>query len=394
MDRIAEIRALNAAPPAQLRDLSEYALWSPGAPLFARAQRLAEPPHFYPVYRHEDVYSWSVLALIVRKGTLALNPRAVRAASTRGHRYFASVETIDRDILRVGGPLALAPAPDIAAPDQYAEEVAAALRADVAAVERASDAAPFVLTGGRDSLNLLLLPWKQRVTALSARPNFPLVERFVRANGLDIEVRELTDPEDASALDREVLENTCRADLQHYRWGASLRRIALEHGGRVIFWKGQLGDVVMTPFWKKYAVDTSGPRDFARKVYARTDFLLPRAIQGAIARRLLVPRLMRSLWLRGANWQGAHMTVIRGTSGALVMSAYHGARVQAVIARVDLVGAAQEDVRARIGARLLGRPVAYPTENPAPPPSVFRRGLASATRFVERIERAGIRVVR
>ena len=392
MDRIHEIRSVIAKPPRHVAELTEHALWSPGAPLFWTADRVAEPPHFYPVYRHGATYSWSVLALIVRKGHLTPNPRAVRAAQARDHRYFASVETIDREIERVGGPVSLAPELDIREPGQYADAVVAALRADVADLEAQADTTPFVLTGGRDSLNLLLLPWSKRVTALSARPNFPLDEQFVRDNDLDVRVRELTDPEDAAVLDRELLENTCRADLQHYRWGASLREIALESEGRAVFWKGQLGDVTMTPFWKKYAVDASGFRDFVRKVYARADFLVPAVLERAIARRVIVPRLLSSLWLRGANWQGAHMTVIRGTSGALVASAYHGPRMLRVLARIDLVRAAQRDVRPMIGERLLGRPVRYPTENPGPLPSAFRRGLASPERFIERLQRAGVGV--
>ena len=47
----------------------------------------------------------------------------------------------------------------------------------------------FVLCGGRDSLNLLLLPWTNHTVALSAPPNYELVRRFVRENGLDVEVR-------------------------------------------------------------------------------------------------------------------------------------------------------------------------------------------------------------
>ncbi|MCB9897821.1 MAG: hypothetical protein H6825_07445 [Planctomycetes bacterium] len=392
MDRIEEIRAQLALPPRHTTCLTENELWSPGAPLFWTAERVGEPPHFYPVYRCGTTYSWSILALVVRKGSLVLNDEAARAAEAPGFRFFPSVATIDREIERVGSTIETESDPDITDPEHYAAEIAAAVRDDVAELGSRADVRPFVLVGGRDSMNLLLLPWRERVTALSASPNFALVRRFVQENDLDVEVEELTDPEDPRVLDREILENTCRADLEHYRWGARLREIAIASERPVVFWKGQMADAFMTPYWKKYAIDPGRLTDFVTKAWARTDFLLPGIVQRAVARRILLPRFRDTVWLRGANWQGFHMTVIRGTSGALPLSAYHGPRMQRVFARVDLTRAAQRDIRPRVGELLLGRPVRYPAENPGPPPSAFRRGLGRPGPFLERIRRAGIPV--
>lgn len=393
VSRIEEIRAEIARGIGTAERLTEHSLWSRTGPALFSGAKLSATPSFYPVYRWRDTYAWSVLPLVVLKGSLTTNPRAVAAARAPGFIYFGSNETIDRDIERVGGPLVRADQRDIVTPDSYAREMTSALCADLAEVESlAGDAQQFILVGGRDSLNLLLVPWRRPPVALSAAPNFSLVADFVRRNGLAIEVRELTDPEEPDVLSCEVLENGCRANLEHYRWGACLRAIAREHEGAV-FWKGQLGDVVMTPFWKKYCHPRGGRRELVQKVYARTDRLLPAPLRRAIGDYALVPLLLDALWRRGAMWQGHHMSVLRALTNRRFLSAYHGPRVQALLRRVDFVRAASEDIRPRIGALLLGREVTYPSTNPGPTPSHFRRGLAAPERYFDALRAGGISVV-
>jgi hypothetical protein len=99
------------------------------------------------------------------------------------------------------------------------------------------------------------------------------------------------------------------------------------------------------------------------------------------------------MWQRGAMWQGAHMSLLRSLTDALVLSAYHGPHVTDVLRRVDYCRAVNEDVRPRIGDALLGASVFWPEANPSPEPSRLRRGLGSVARFLEQLERSGVRVL-
>lgn len=391
-DRLSELRERLAAPPPQLASASEADLWGAREALVVRAERFEGLPGFYPVYRFEDFYSWSLIALVVLKGSLRVNPRAAHSARREGFLYDPGNDTIDREIQRVGGPPSPLAGPPLRDADAFVRAWAEALRQDVAEREAGGEGSHVVLAGGRDSLNLLLLPWQKPPLVVSAQPNTPLVRRFVEQNDLGLEVRELCDPRDDGVLTREVLENACRADLRHYRWGAHLASLAAELPGPVTFWKGQVADALTTPYWKTLTHPPGGPWNKLRKVYARLDFLLPGALRRAVARRWLLPSLFRTLWVRCAMFQGAHMGVIRGVSGGLPLSAYHGPRVSAVWRRVCFADAVREDVRPRIGALLHGGPVRYPESNPAPPPSVFRAGLCRPEVFFERLRAGGIPV--
>lgn len=61
-------------------------------------------------------------------------------------------------------------------------------------------------------------------------------------------------------------------------------------------------------------------------------------------------------------------------------------------AEADLHSVAQTDMRDRIGKILLGRPVIYPSSNPAPDPSPFRLGQGTPEKFLAALNSAGIRI--
>lgn len=63
-----------------------------------------------------------------------------------------------------------------------------------------------------------------------------------------------------------------------------------------------------------------------------------------------------------------------------------------VWAEMDLHSVAQTDMRDRIGKTLHGLPVIYPSNNPAPAPSIFRLGLGTSKRFLAALNSAGIRI--
>ncbi len=84
-----------------------------------------------------------------------------------------------------------------------------------------------ILCGGKDSLNLLLLPWKNPVVVASLHPNYPLVAEFIREHNLNCDLIELDDEYEADR-DREILINCCRNDLAHCRWGGHLSAVSAQ----------------------------------------------------------------------------------------------------------------------------------------------------------------------
>lgn len=92
-------------------------------------------------------------------------------------------------------------------------------------------------------------------------------------------------------------------------------------------------------------------------------------------------------------WQGAHVSILRQLTGALVASMYHGPTMRKVREAVDLRSAVPYDVRPLIGECLHGSPLAYPSVNPGPGPSPIREKCSSVATFLEAVRRIGIPVV-
>lgn len=362
--------------------LREEDVWGAPGQMIWRANRFTGRPGFYPVYQRDDHYSYSLLALIRHKGALRLNPDSRRKIDRRNFTYFSGDDTIDAEIRRIGGPRPSTRG--IRDPEELVQRLAIALRNDIGKIEaRLPNHMNVILVGGRDSLNLLLLPWRNPVRVLSAPPNYDLVVRFVDENGLGFKVDPLDD-EDASLLETEVLVNACRNNLEHCRWGPDLRRVSLEHERRVIFWKGQLGVFFRAPDWERYTHPT-----LARKMLIRIHSRSPR---NPITRSLVARNFYWSTWYRGAMWQGVHNGIIRELTGALVLSGYHGPEVARVLWDIDLGRAVRSDIRPRIGELLHGAPVRYPKSNPGPPVSRIRAGLSGIGKFVNACRDMGIPV--
>lgn len=350
-----------------LSSLDQQTIWSEPETDLWRAERFVGRPSFYPVYRWRDVYSYAPIFLLAYKGYLRPNAEVTRVVEHPRFRYYSGWQTIDEEIVRVGGPPEHRP--ELRSAAAFIEAVARGMVEDMAAVEaRSPRRTNVVLVGGKDSLNLLLLPWRNPVIAYSAQPNTPLVERFCAENELGIEVRELQERSGPEVERDEVLANCCRLDMKHTRWTGHLAQIAAEHGGEVVFWKGQLGDTFLTPFWRRYVRRPPPGAPRLRRVRAALS-KLSRGLRARLTPAPDVQRIfMQAQWSRGAMWQGAHVSMIRAAAGVLVLSAYHGPAVQRALRRVDLGRAVERDLRDEIGARLLGRPVRYPRDNPSPPP--------------------------
>jgi hypothetical protein len=378
---------LRTGPPEARAVLSETVLWSRHGPTIWQARRVEGIPHFYPVYRHEDLYSYSLLSLILHKGALRLNPGVAREVETRSYPYQSGHETIDREIERLGGPITSRRR--IRSPEEFARRVAEAMRRDAAEIERLNPGCANVLMcGGLDSLNMVLLPWRHPVVVASAPPNHDLVRAFLDRNGLRFDLVRLGDA-DRSLLEAEVLVNACRNDLEHCRWGPDLVRLARDLGGRAVFWKGQLGAQLMTPRWRVYWHEKD-------RLVALADRLgRGRHWQGRWVEEFALRQRgwLSAGWRRGAMWQGAHMSMLRQLTDALFASIYHGPAVRAVREDVDLPLAVPRDVRPLVGEYLRGEPLVYPSINPGPDRSTIRRGLSGVAPFVEAVRRLGVRVV-
>ncbi|MFP3943568.1 MAG: hypothetical protein ACLFWF_06735, partial [Alphaproteobacteria bacterium] len=226
--------------------LSEADLWRTHTPLVWKAERFEGRPHFYPVFKWGGYYSFSPLPLARLKGNVALNPDFPPFLAGVTEPYTPPHMLIDREIERVGGPRPFSCRMKERTP--FLKRLAAAIRADVAAVEaRNPGFLNIILCGGKDSLNGLLLDWQNPVLAISAEPNYGLVRDFIRANGLRYDLAKLEDYVDEALIGREVAENFCRIDLQHLRWTAHLAKFAQEAGGRAVFWMGSMGEGYLSP---------------------------------------------------------------------------------------------------------------------------------------------------
>lgn len=357
--------------------LSEREIWSdPGVDVW-RSDRFVGRPSFYPVYKYKDYYSHSVINLIAFKNDLLLNEEFIARAQSNPMNYYSGADTIDRDIVRVGG--VITSSRTLRSKTEYAERIAEAMKADVSAIEdRYADHQHVVLCGGKDSMNILLLPWKTRLVVLSAAPNYPLVKGFVARHGLPHDVVELKDG-DTSTLQAEILYNACLTNLEHGRWTGELKSFVDGHGQKVIVWKGQLADVFTTPHWRSYSLSTNRAAQFYRK---HIESLMRRESPG-----YLEARCFHAAWYRGAMWQGAHMSLLRSVCGALFVSAYHGDAMTKTFSEVDLSAAVTDDIRPLVGKILCGSAVTYPDRNPRPPTSRIRCGVSDPDHFLAAFRR-------
>lgn len=377
--------------PVKCDELTQEMIWSDNKAHLWQAKRFSGSPSFYPVYRWRDYYSYSPLVLLLKKGTFELDEQVANRILTEGRNYTSSNGTLDREIKRVGGPKV--PRFQIRTPEEYAKAISEALKKDIARMEALHPGKTnVIMCGGKDSLNLLLLPWKNPVVVASAAPNYELVKRFLADNDLSYRLIELTD-NDTSTLEKEILINFCRNNLEHCRWGGALTRITNDFGGNLIFWKGQLGSTLMNITWPVYVDPPGKDWDGVKRLCAlwggRGEYWLRNAFKNTGITQF---RTFRTRWVRGAMWQAVHLSFLRQLTGALFISAYHGPEMQRVIDRVDMNRAVPYDIRPMIGELLYGRPVRYPSDNPSPQSSQIRKGISDLATFMNVLRSVGIQV--
>lgn len=371
-------------------DVDQFWETHDGHSLF-RATSVAGQPSFYPVYRHGDLYSFSPFPLIVNKGTLVISDRAAAYLANPPGDIAPPAMFLDQEIERVGGPPRLNR--EISKCEAFTTAVAEALQADVDRIESKNPGTTnVILCGGKDSLNLLLLKWRNPTMVVSAMPNYPLVEKFVTDNGLSFEVMELRDFVDPGIQMREVAESCGMISLANWRWTAHLKEIADRLSGKAVFWKGQLADILLTDYWRSYTSNYSRAYRVGRKAYRKIARRLPAPL-ASLSDRAVYRDLSRSLWERGAAGQGAHMGMLRSVTGCLFLSAYHGPHTSKVMLAGDYTALSTHgDLRPRIGRTLFGRDVAYPASNPAPGSVPGRYTLRTLTSVADAYGSFGVEV--
>ena len=370
------------------KSISEEDIWTTHGTLIWESKEFVGTPHFYPVYKWKNFYSHSLLALIVKKGDLNLNTVAVKHINQPDFLTLSASLNIDKDIERVG--TAHKSGSSIQSIEEFVNRLVNALIIDTHKIEEKNKGyTNYILCGGKDSLNLLLLPWVEKTVALSAEPNYSLVKQFVNENNLNIEVRLLEDKQAPELLDDEALECCCRVNMENWRWTAHLKEISQENNGKILFWKGQMADVYTSDKWKVYMHPVKPVQMFFQKVFKKIEPLIPFFLKRAIGRKIQ-PSVIQALWDRAATMQGGHLAFIREIADCLVLSAYHGSEVMKVWQEADLASVAQRDMRDLIGEALLKRSVIYPNANPAPGPSLIRKGLGSPNHFASLLKQGGI----
>ena len=366
--------------------LTERMIWAKNGPTIWKAERFVGRPVFYPVYKYRDYHSYSLISLILLKNSLKVNKRWVKNAAKSDFIYNSGNDTIDIDINRIGGPQKCIY--KIKSKEEYARKIAGALVKDIADVEENhADYTNIILCGGMDSLNLLLLPWKNPVIVASASPNYVLVKKFVADNKLRFKTIELKDNNN-SLLKYEILLNCCRANLEHFRWGYNLTELSKKMKYKAIYWKGQIGSQ-LKPHWKSAEINLL--YHYLHRIFRVFQGKGEYRVRKILEKSNLTQKFyFLSIWQKGAMWQGSHMGFIRQLTDTLTLSAYHGAEVQSVVAQVDMKYAVNEDIRPLIGETLYGRKVIYPSRNPGPPKSSHRKGSSHFQPFADAINSIGI----
>lgn len=324
--------------------------------------------HFYPLYSWKNYYSYSILKLLKLKGGVDFNRNLIKyLKNDLIVDYLPPDVNVDLKVRRIGGPLKSKKS-KIFSKNSFLEKFSQAMIEDVRFIESIHPEAIIgILVGGKDSLNILLLPWKNKVVAFSANPNFELVKEFCKINNLDIEVVQLNDYDkfQDKLLDFEILSNSFRIGLQDVRWVYNLKCLKefylKELSRELVIITGSLGDTFLTPYFKKY---TSKWNSQIRLKFLRKF-------------RVWKHVFFQNSWDRGAQWQGIYHGILRECTSLNNYSIYHGRNVLKILSIADLEKIIDEDIRDDLGKTIFGKEVFYPLENPSP--KVWSERLSNLT---------------
>ncbi len=353
-------------------DLSD--LWYFNESDIVEAKSISGFESFYPLYRWKSFYSYSPLKLIKLKGEIKYSSKILKYLNNGLVENFLPPEVfIDKEIKRIGKPIELN-SKIIQNEIDFIKRFSEALIKDIKYLEFIHPDSTFIiLTGGKDSLNLLLLPWKAKIVAVSQEPNYSLVVKFCLENKLNIEVLKL-DGEEVDNLDiisKDVLFGCCRIGLADVRWSQSIlnikKHLNVNQENKVVVVSGALADSFTTPLFFKY------------KSKWQTSYI-SRLVNRVSSVRF---KFFNTLWIKGAQWQGVFHGVIRESTNTPNYSAYHGRNVIKVLSETDFEKSVKTDIRADIGRFIYGKDIVYPSSNPSPPSWSTRKKYSSINYFKE-----------
>jgi hypothetical protein len=352
-----------------------------------------DTPHFAPEYRYKGKTYLSPLQIIKEKGVLKVNPDSFKIINHPCFLFCPPNILIDKDIKRVESQWKFQK--HIVDQRIFISDIANAMKEDALFIEKMyPDHTILALVGGKDSLNMLLLPWKNQVLVASAEPNYPLVKEFLLNNNLKFDLIKLEDGTNFQP-EKEILINCCRLNLEHCRWTGHLDQIAESLGKKVIILKGQWGDNLFTDKWRRndYLPPAFHIIGLKNKIVAQIRDKEKKIKYSISPDEHMQAYFFKNLWYESAHWQGVHMSFLHEYLEVPVLSMYHNANVMRVITHTDFEKVVTSDLRKQIGETLINRSLFYPDTNPSPPNSIVRKGLSGTNYYLEMVRKINIRVI-
>lgn len=321
-----------------------------------KVRELIPDNYLFPMYCFQDgdynLVSTSVFALIRHLGNFERNPRF---QTTRFFR--PSFRTLDSRIMRAR-TLHRRSSRELCRPEQITELGASLIQDYISEIEdRFPGWVHVLLTGGKDSQNILLCRRRERWIVLSGAPNDVLNEAFIDQNGLLVEdfIHGPSNTDDRYLLE-EILASDCSFDIAHFRWVPQIKELVERYDGKIVLWMGTSGDGCFSR--------NNNHRDI--DYYAVHDLHVGTAMG-------VLHQLYKNLF------------------NIPVLSPYQSPRfLSELFYRYDPYFVDHSgDVRVRLGEILFGRPVWYPPSNPTPPLLARKRDTAIPI-YVGYLKRHGV----
>ena len=245
-------------------------------------------------------------------------------------------------------------------PSEFVDRSAVCIQEFVNEIERRFPHHEHIIRmGGKDSQLIALAP---KVTnnwsVFSAEPNYPIVERFLKENGININKLYHHDNQNKESYEefcRKVICSDLRSDPQHLRWYPTLEKIVQSHNGDVIFWGGTEGDTIYS-----YHADYG---NLSGREYFDLHFN------------------------RAANWQSITHQVTKNYTGVPMLSPYHSPTIWTeLFCHYDPKMISKGiDLRSDLGERLFGEDVWWPKRNPGPSPYSYDWNASLLSIYVDYI---------
>jgi len=207
--------------------------------------------------------------------------------------------------------------------------------------EKYPDYNQIILTGGKDSQLINLIPKlnNKKWSLFSAEPNYSLVKRWVKENGVKVD-KIFTDnnqnKENIDVFKKKIVCGDLYSNPRHIRWMPTIKKIADKFNQKCIFWGGTAADAIY-----------SFHRDF--HCISKEDYF-----------KIHIRRV--------SSWQGNYHQVFKNFVRCPLLSPYHSKEIwedlyqhldQSIITK-------DTDLRNEIGEELFNKPIKWLNQNPGP----------------------------